>query len=134
MACEYCAEDHKKRKPLGGHSDGGSMTYWGLSYYDQEHERHGLGIGLASPPAFMAATDTETQKQVHYYADNELEQRYEQLRQVAIRMLRDTEEYCKYIYEQAAVYEKMDNRDALFIGSAGNARRDLEALGVNIDD
>lgn len=64
---------------------------WMLTYYDQHGYEHGYGIKrIPELPAYFQATDDNSQKQLRYYADKgrtELEQRYQQLEQVAKDLL-----------------------------------------------
>lgn len=67
------------------------MEDWSFGYYDQHGERHGLGFGDNKPPAFFAATHHPTEKQIRYYTDTDLEQRYQQLAAVARELYKDLE-------------------------------------------
>lgn len=59
-----------------------------------------------------------------------LEQRYQQLEQVARSMWLDMNNYLDAIYERAEVDCDMPHSDACFIGDVNHYKKQLEALGV----
>lgn len=99
---------------------------WMLTYYDQHGYEHGYGIKhIPELPAYFQATDDNSQKQLRYYADKgrtELEQRYQQLEQVA----RDMYRYMDGVLNRNWAYTLPADTD--------NFRDQLEALGVSLDD
>lgn len=98
------------------------MNDWSFGYYDQHGEKHGLCFGDSKPPAYFEVTQHPTEKHLRYYADKELEQRYQQLeydykalKLTALSMWDAINDFCVPAY-------------------AKEYRRQLECLGVCIDD
>lgn len=63
-----------------------------------------------------------------------LDERYQQLEQVAKYMWRDMNDYVDVIHERAEVDDGVVLADACFIGDVVRHRQQLEALGVIVDD
>lgn len=65
-----------------------SCEKWMLTYYDDCGYEHGYGLRcIPVRPSCFKATDLESKKQVWYYAESELEQRFKNLEIVAYNML-----------------------------------------------